>query len=586
MKKILNNKWIMLIVVLVLGIIIGRWVLPTANQLSDESVHQHIDTSKNQHINKLWTCSMHPQIQQNSPGKCPLCAMDLIPVESTLDMESEFEDEITMSESALKLAEIQTYRVSLQKPKKEIRLLGKVKPDERLIYSQAIHFPGRVEKLFVNFTGEKVVKGQKLATVYSSELVTAQKELFEVLKDESTSPLLAEAARNKLKQWKFSDKQIADLEQSGVVQTNVDVLSDYTGYVMERNISEGDHYMEGQALFTITDLSKVWVLFEAYENDLPWIKEGDQFSINLKSIPGETIKGKVSFIDPFINPKTRVAYVRVELPNDKGRLKPDMFASGVLNSNLSFSEEVILVPKSSVLWTGKRAVVYVKIPNRKQSSFIFREVVLGEDAGDFYVVKEGLEDGEEIASNGVFKIDASAQLAGKRSMMNSNGKELSGNVASHENSTPLEFQNQLGNVVLSYLDLKNRLVNDDNDIKKETQSIQRSITEIDQNLLEGNQILEWKKFEEKMNNDLKKLLKLESIEEQRNVFLSLSNSLIEATDIFGIKLEEKSLYLEFCPMADNNKGGFWFSSEKEIMNPYFGSSMLKCGSVKEIIVQK
>ena len=134
-------------------------------------------------------------------------------------------DEVSMSASAMKLAEIQTYVVKRENPEKEIRLLGKVKPDERLVYSQAVHFPGRIEKLFINFTGEKVVKGQKLATIYSPELVTAQKELFEVLKDESTNPALVEAARNKLKQWKFSDQQIDNIEKSGEVQNELNIFS-------------------------------------------------------------------------------------------------------------------------------------------------------------------------------------------------------------------------------------------------------------------------------------------------------------------------------------------------------------------------
>ena len=421
MKKILNNKWILIVGVLIIGILIGRNFNSTNNQVVEETIHQHDESEDGQ----IWTCSMHPQIQKDEPGKCPLCGMDLIPLDNSMEGEQILPDEVPMSASAMKLAEIQTYIVKKSNPEKELHLLGKVKADERRIYSQAIHFPGRIEKLYINFTGEKVRKGQKLATVYSSELVTAQKELFEVLKDESTSPALVEAARSKLKQWKFTDKQIADLEASGQVEMNVDILSDYNGYVMMRMLSEGDHFKGGQSIFKITDLSKVWVLFEAYENDLPWIKLGDELEIDLMSIPGKTFTGKVTFIDPFINPKTRVAYVRVELPNAKSELKPDMFANGVITSKLAGGEELILVPKSSVLWTGKRAVVYVKLPNREHTSFIYREVILGEDAGDFYIIRKGLDLGEEIASNGVFKIDASAQLAGKKSMMNPKGEKIS-----------------------------------------------------------------------------------------------------------------------------------------------------------------
>jgi Cu(I)/Ag(I) efflux system membrane fusion protein len=140
--------------------------------------------------------------------------------------------------------------------------------------------------------------------------------------------------------------------------------------------------------------------------------------MELKSIPGKTFTGKITFIDPFINPKTRVAHVRVELRNTNNLLKPDMYVKGIVSSQLSINKDVVLVPKSAVLWTGKRAIVYVKLPNREYHAFIYREVILGEEADGFYIIKSGLEEGEEIASNGVFKIDASAQLAGKKSMMN------------------------------------------------------------------------------------------------------------------------------------------------------------------------
>ena len=180
MTYILNNKWIVIILVLILGIVIGKFIGGGDATTEGQGTHIHDENAKEQ----IWTCSMHPQIQQNGPGKCPLCGMDLIPLDNSMDNQETLPDEVPMSASAMKLAEIQTYIVKKESPEKEIRLLGKVKADERLVYSQAVHFPGRIEKLFINFTGEKVVKGQKLATIYSPELVTAQKELFEVLKDQ------------------------------------------------------------------------------------------------------------------------------------------------------------------------------------------------------------------------------------------------------------------------------------------------------------------------------------------------------------------------------------------------------------------
>jgi len=599
MKNILKNKWITIGIVLILGIVIGNF-MGGGNSSNEETATHERDEVKAE----IWTCSMHPQIQQDGPGQCPLCGMDLIPLDNSMDSEEALPDEVPMSDAAMKLAEIQTYVVKLEKPEKEIRLLGKVKPDERLMYSQTAHFPGRIEKLFINFTGEKVYKGQKLASIYSTELITAQKELFEVLKNESTSPALVDAARNKLKQWKFTDNQIARIEESGKVQTEIDILSNYNGYVMMRMVSEGDHVKMGQKLFKVVDLSRVWLLFEAYENDLPWVKLGDELSIELKSVPGEIFKGKVAFIDPFINPKTRVAYVRVEMNNAKGLLKPDMFANGIITSKLPIKEEVILVPKSAVLWTGKRGVVYVKIPNREHNSFIYREVILGEDAGDFYIIKKGLEEGEEIATNGVFKIDAAAQLAGKKSMMNPTGgkvatghdhsggdekeMEMSGmnmekEVMIDKSKISLKFKKQLGAVVDSYLVLKDKLTKDDANIQTTVKATQKALENADMSLVMGDAHNVWMKALKFMNKDLKLLSRAVNIDEQRTIFLTISNSLSNAIQKLGIKMkDDKPLYLEFCQMANNN-GGYWLSTEKEIKNPYFGAKMLKCGEVKQQI---
>ncbi|MBI1287580.1 MAG: efflux RND transporter periplasmic adaptor subunit [Flavobacteriales bacterium] len=597
MKELLKNNWLRLILVLVVGILIGKFIIPSSHQETDTSANQEV----NQPEHQIWTCSMHPQIRQDGPGKCPICGMDLIPLKNLESKEDVLPDEVPMSESAMKLAEIQTMTVKKEDPVKEIRLLGKVKPDERLKLSQTIHIPGRIEKLYVNFTGEKVEKGQRLASIYSPELVTAQKELFEVLKDKATNPEFVNAARYKLRQWKLTDEQIAELERTKEIETDFDVLSDYSGYVMQLNAIEGEHVHEGQQLFQIVDLSTVWVLFEAYESDLPWIKVGDRIDIEVSSVPGHTYKGNVTFIDPFIDPQTRVAYVRVELSNPKTVLKPDMFANGIITSKLNVSKAELLVPKSAVLWTGKRAVVYVKVPNREHNTFIYREIILGEDAGDFYVVKDGLEEGEEIAVNGVFKIDAAAQLAGKKSMMNPTGGKTS--TGHHHGGMKMEgmdmpeakkdavidkakvpevFKQQLGKVLMAYLPLKDKLADDDADLKNEVRNLNKAIASVDMSLLLGDAHNAWMKDLNSVTKDLKLLDGTQNIEDERAAFGRISETLKDAVSKFGVKMEPgHPMFLEFCPMVNDNKGGYWFSSEEQIRNPYFGAKMLKCGSVEE-----
>lgn len=421
-KSIKGKQILIVVITLILGIIIGGLFFSSTEVKNDEHDHEVVDSNES----TIYTCSMHPQIKQNEPGLCPICAMDLVPL-NTVSAEGENvdPDEIQMTASAIELANVQTVIVERGIPEKSIHLLGKVKPDERNIAELTARFGGRIEKLFVNYTGQHVGKGQKLGTIYSPDLITAQKELLEAIKYKETNPSFYKASRSKLKLWELTDAQINDIEENGEPLLYFDILSPISGTVTKRHITVGDYVNEGSALLEVIDLSKVWVMFDAYESDLPWIKEGDPVTFSLQSLPGKTFTSNVSYIDPFIDPATRVAQVRVEVKNPGMQLKPEMFTNGILESSIADNSDQLLIPKSSILWTGKRAVVYVKIPSREIHSFLYREIILGPEAGNFYVVSSGLEEGEVIAMNGVFKIDAAAQLAGKPSMMNPDGGKIS-----------------------------------------------------------------------------------------------------------------------------------------------------------------
>ena len=257
-----------------------------------------------------------------------------------------------------------------------------------------------------------------IARIYSPSLVTAQEELLQAKQLNPAQPALIDAAREKLRQWKLTDKQIAAIEQSGKTQTVFNVIADVSGVVLTKRVNQGDYVQEGQPLFEVADLSHVWVLFDAYESDLPWIKTGNTVSFSLESLPGQKFSGKVAFIDPVINPSTRVALVRVDAVNPGGKLKPEMFVNGQISAALPKYNNGIVIPQSAVLWTGPRSVVYVKVPGTKEPEFKMREIELGPSLSNSYVVLSGLRLGEEIVTNGTFAVDASAQLAGKKSMMN------------------------------------------------------------------------------------------------------------------------------------------------------------------------
>ncbi len=408
----MKHKIIIIAVTLVTGIFLGWLVFHSPQSQEKQTNGEEVSKAV------IWTCAMHPQIRMVKPGKCPICGMDLIPVGQADDANNIDPDAIHLSIEAAQLASVQTSIVTRQKPVKEVRLYGKVQADERSIQSQVSHMPGRIEKLMVNFTGENVNKGEPLAVIYAPELVTAQQELLEAAKIRQLQPEIYEAAKDKLRQWKLTDSQIADIENSGKVKDDFEILSNTNGVIIARRVNNGDHVDQGTVLFDVTDLSNVWVMFDAYESDLPFIKTGDRLAFTIQALPGISFTGKVIFIDPVIDPLTRVAKVRVEIGNESGRLKPEMFASGIVKASLDKYRDNLVIPRSSVLWTGTRSIVYIKQPDAKEPVFKMREITLGPSLGNSYVVVSGLSEGEEIVTNGTFSVDAAAQLEGKPSMMN------------------------------------------------------------------------------------------------------------------------------------------------------------------------
>lgn len=397
-----------------LGLLLGYFIFGYIGNSSEHGEHEKVTVETEEQI---WTCSMHPQIRRPEPGDCPICGMDLIILEEKSNTNPlVFE----MTEEAVKISNIQTTIIGgVKTTTNSLRLSGKIMANESTSASVASHIPGRIEKLFINFTGEKVRKGQKIATIYAPKLITAQKELLEAYKMKEVNPKLFEAALNKLKFWKITDEQIDEILATKTVKQSIYIYSDYTGVVTTKRVSVGDHLMEGSVLFDIQNLNKLWVLFDVYEEDLQTINLGDEIEFSTPSVSGEVFTARISFIDPLINPKTRSATVRVEISNSKQLLKPEMFVTGYLTLKKG-SETKLMVPKTAVLWTGERSVVYVRVRDLTIPSFEFHEVVLGESIGGSYVVVEGLESGDEVVTNGAFVIDASAQLNNQNSMMNRN----------------------------------------------------------------------------------------------------------------------------------------------------------------------
>jgi len=528
-----------------------------------------------------WICSMHPQIRQNEPGLCPICEMDLIPAGSN---QSDDPLVLQMTEDAVKLSNIETTVVgqTANQANKTTQLTGKVQADERLASSQVAHIPGRIEKLYVTFTGEQVQKGQKLADIYSPDLITAQRELLEAVKIQTLNPGLLEAARTKLRFWKIGAATIQSIEETGDIQETFTLFAEESGIVTNRRVSVGDYLKQGEPLFDLMNLRKVWVLFDAYEEDLANIKIGNRIEFTAAAIPNKTLKARVTFIDPLINPNTRTAAIRTEVSNTNGLLKPEMFVDGVLQHKTTYKKQ-FTVPKSAVLWTGKRSVVYTKVPDMDIPSFKFREIELGEAIGDNYQVISGLDAGEEVVTYGSFTIDAAAQLNNQASMMNKNvqqKKEASGGVPNFQAETPTEFKQQLNALANEYIQLKDAFVaTDAPTAATAAEKVVAQLEKVDMSLVKGDAHLYWMEQLNALQAHSTKITKMDEVEAQRKQFGFLSDALINSIEAFGTSGD--ALYVQHCPMAFNNQGGDWLALEEQIQNPYFGDKMMKCGLIKK-----
>lgn len=583
----INKKTIIIIgVTLIAGMALGALFFGGGTEPANPDEHAGHDHEMT--AGALYTCSMHPQVRQAEPGSCPFCGMELIPVQDDSDNDPAI---LKMSNEAVQLANIQTTVITTGNMNAILRLNGKVKADERRVNTQTTHFGGRIEKLYKDFVGESVRKGEKIATLYSPQLLAAQEELIEAKKLESSNPVLLEAARKKLRYWKLTAEQIKQIEDSKAPMRNFDLLADFDGVITKKMVKTGDHLHEGGALLEVADLSQLWLIFEVYEQDLDKIKSGETLYFTTPSSDRE-YQARVSFISPEVDPNTRVVEVRADFNNTQGLLKPDMFVKAALEIA---SNGQLTVPKSAVLWTGKRSIVYVKSGDQPQ--FELREVSLGKQLGNSYQILDGLQPGEEVVTNGAFTIDAEAQLQGKISMMNPAAKtdnpettefkevELP-NAVNYQNEIAPAFTNQLRSLADSYLALKDLMVEGNaSDIRKAGISVKDDLSKVDMTLAKGEAHMHWMALQQPMQESLEAITQSGNRDDQRLQFINLSKALINALQSFGSGMESP-LYIQFCPMANNDKGATWISREEEIINPYFGELMLNCGNVEDIILNK
>jgi Cu(I)/Ag(I) efflux system membrane fusion protein len=608
----------------------------------------------------VWTCSMHPQIKLPKPGKCPICYMDLIPLETGAD-DDLGPRQLRLSETAKQLARIETTPATRAFAQADVRMVGKIEYDETNLAYITAWVPGRLDRLYADFTGITVAKGDHMVYMYSPELLAAQEELLQAHAAvkamaktssntlRSTAQTTLDATRGKLRLFGLTDKQIENIEGSGEKTDHLTIYAPIGGVVVHKDAKEGMYVTTGTRIYTIADLSKLWVMFEAYESDLPWLRYGQRVKFTSPAFPGEVSDGVISFIDPVVSPKTRTVRVRAIVDNKNRKLKPDMFVRGVVKSRIDGNGNVVddylagkwispmhpeivkngpgkcdvcgmdlvpaetlgfagkavsdtdaplLIPDSAPLLTGTRAVVYVEIPNGEGPLFEGREVELGPRAGEFYVVKSGIEEGELVVTNGAFKIDSELQIQAKPSMMSLEG---GGTAAGHQHdraatanpSMPMtsapaisstRVREALTPVYTSYFDVQMALAKDDLDMAKRAgAALAKAVGRMDKSVFSREGHEHWMRLSKRIDEGSQKISKAQDLVLARDGFYDLSRAVIELHDGFGHAAGEANFFLTFCPMARDGKGAYWLQTVDVVWNSFYGETMLRCGEIKQTL---
>lgn len=593
-----------------------------------------------------WTCSMHPQIKLPDPGKCPICFMDLIPVRAGEEAVDPNAPRLALSERARQLARVETSPVELRNVSLDVRMVGKVMPDETAITQVSSYIPGRLDRLYVDYTGILVRKGDHLAEIYSPELLVAQREYLLGLEaieragraggseaEKSTASALLEAAQRKLELWGIPKDQIEALARHRRPSDHMRIDAPLEGWVIERYGYEGMYVETGTKLFTLADLRNVWVMLDAYELDIGYVRLGQEVEFETEAFTGQVFKGQVAYVDPVLNPSTRTVKVRLNVANPDLKLRPEMFVRARLKAHLgeggmvveqalagkwicpmhpevvkdapgqcdkcgmdlvkaetlgyvstgAAPDKLLTVPRTAVLLTGKRAVVYVE-QKKDDGTPVYegRVVKLGPRAGDYYVVESGLQEGERVVTRGALMIDSALQIMAKPSMMQPAGdavlKDEPAQMPSHY-VAGAAYHQHAAPVIDAYLKLTAELARSDAGKSAEAVAQMRSvITRVEPQGLAEDEAKLFRRQLEKLSVALPKGDK-PALAAIRESLPGMTAALQEYLTVFGHNQPEP-LVRHYCSMAFDNKGAGWLQADHDTLNPYFGEEMLRCGVIE------
>lgn len=596
---------------------------------------------------QIYTCPMHPQVRNNGPGKCFICNMDLVPATSDSNKLDEFA--VTISPAARRVANIKTAKVVKETVFQTVETIGSIAFDESRMATVAVYIDGRIEKLYADYTGVRVKKNDHLAILYSPSLYSAQVEYLQSkksLKAMSTKTLavirqtqeaLVVNARQKIQELGMTDAQLKEIDETGKAQARLTIYTPIGGTVIEKLIKEGQYVKTGEPIYRIADLSVVWMMLELFPEDTAYVRYGQLVEAELQSMPGQVFTGRIAYIDPLVDKKTRTVGIRVEMLNLDGRLRPGDYATArikvpvggkgkvydanlagkwispmhpqiirdgpgdcpicgmklVPTSNYGYSGEpvsqpqALVVPRSAVLLAGENSVVYVETePGR----FEIRPVVLGpftkvenvtKGTEEVAVILSGLKEGETVATSGNFLIDSQMQLAGKPSLIDPT-KAIQRQLEKkkgpleisyiHVNPVSGDTGKQLEQLYAVYFLIQKSLADDKTIQEKDATRLKKLADNLEKA----------KSFSEKQKQNFENIKKSAEhlhhleLEKTRGQFKSISKNIIELAATVRSDQAKATFTHFYCPMVKGGSGD-WLQDNPKLVNPYFGSQMLRCG---------
>lgn len=382
------------------------WTVPAPASLVD--LEGHVEQAHGGDV-AYYTCSMHPSVKSQTEGACPICSMDLTPV----TQEEVQTGVVRVDAQRRQEIGVRTAPVVARRVETTIRAVGTVTYDETRLSAVSLKYEGWIERLYVEETGQPVRRGEPLLALYSPALLSAQEELLTALASQRAAretelperaDYLVAASRRRLSLWDLSVRQIDEIARTGQPVKSVPVFSPVSGFVVEKNIVEGQAVEPGETLYRIAGLDRVWIDAEVYESELPLVRVGQAVEVTFPYLPGKSFSGRVGYIYPYLEGGTRTGKVRVELPNPGLELKPEMYANVVFRVE---GGQRVVVPEEAVIYAGPRRLVFVDLGEGRLEP---REIEVGLRVGDAYEVLSGLREGEVVVTSGNFLIAAESRL--------------------------------------------------------------------------------------------------------------------------------------------------------------------------------